>query len=67
MHVQRRFLPLSLAAAPPDAFAASNAVPQIVNTFTVSLLLQVVTALPNENITITITRITILWILVQSQ
>lgn len=42
-------LPFSLAAPPPDVFAASKAVPLIVNIFMLSLHLQVITALPGKN------------------
>ncbi len=41
-------LPFSLTAPPPDAAAASKAVPLTVKTFTGSLLLQVRTALPEN-------------------
>lgn len=42
-------LPFSLEAPPPDVFAASKAVPLTVNIFTLSLHLQVITALPGNN------------------
>ena len=47
-------LPFSLAAPPPDVFAASKAVPLIVNIFMLSLHLQVITALPGEEKLITV-------------
>ena len=43
-------LPFSLAAPPPDVFAASKAVPLMVNIFMLSLHLQVITALPGKKL-----------------
>ena len=45
-YVQQKDIPFSCEASPPSAAAGSNDVPRTVKTFTLSLDLIVVTALP---------------------